>query len=145
MSAPIIIKLDGVDSQPVPGESNEKAGIIKRIIYPPRVKTKGTFFAYGEANPGHSPHRWHDHLGDTAEGYKVSYPEDFEEVYYIISGQGVMQWEGQDGRMREEPVGPGDTIFMPVGVPKHQLFNNADEKIVLVACGCPTPKVTLTE
>lgn len=145
MSAPIIIKLDEVESQPVPGAPDDKVGLIKRIIYPPRVVTMGTFFAYGEANPGYSPHRWHDHLGDKAEGYTVEYPEDFEEVYYIISGSGVMQWESEDGKTKEVPVGPGDTIFMPAGVPKHQLFNNGNEKIVVVACGCPAPKVTLAE
>ncbi len=140
-----VIKLNEVETQLVPGAPDDKAGFMKRIVYPPRVHTKGTFFAYSECNPGYSPHRWHTHLGDTAKGYRVEYPEDFEEAYYIIEGRGKIQWKTEEGEIKEESVGSGDTVFMPVGVPEHQLLNDGDEKIVLVACGRPTPKVTLTD
>jgi mannose-6-phosphate isomerase-like protein (cupin superfamily) len=140
-----VIKLHEAESQPIPGTTDDKAGFIKRIVYPPAVVSQGTFFAYAECNPGHSPHRWHTHLEDSAPGYKVEYPEEFEEVYYILSGRGKMQWKTDTGEIEEEPVGPGDTIFMPVGVTEHQLMNDGDEKIVMVACGYPIPKVTLKE
>jgi mannose-6-phosphate isomerase-like protein (cupin superfamily) len=140
-----VIRLDEVESQPLPGTQGSKAGLMKRIIYPPRVQSKGTFFAYAECSPGFSPHRWHTHLGDTGPGYKVEYPDTFEEVYYIIQGRGKIQWKTPDGEVQEKSVNEGDTIFMPVGVPEHQLLNDGEEKIVMVACGCPTPKVTLKE
>jgi mannose-6-phosphate isomerase-like protein (cupin superfamily) len=140
-----VIRLDEVEAQPLPGAQNEKAGLMKRIIYPPRVQSAGVFFAYAECNPGHSPHRWHNHLSDSAKGYKVEYPANFEEVYYILNGHGKMQWKTETGKIEEEPVGPGDTIFMPVGVAEHQLINDGDKEIVMVACGYPTPKVTLKE
>jgi mannose-6-phosphate isomerase-like protein (cupin superfamily) len=138
-----VIKLDEVEAQPLPGAQDEKAGLMKRIIYPPRVQSRGVFFAYAECSPGHSPHRWHTHLGDSAPGYKVEYPDTFEEVYYIIKGKGKIQWKTPDGAIQESPVMQGDTIFMPVGVPEHQLINDGEEKIVVAACGCPTPRVTI--
>lgn len=139
-----IIRSGDVEARPLPAVG-EKAGWVKRIIYPPQIITNGTFFGVGECNPGYSPHRWHTHVKDGAEGYKVEYPEDFEEIYYIVSGSGVMQWKTADGSIEEEPVGPGDTIFMPAGVPEHQVFNNGNEKMVVIFCGSPTPKVTFTK
>jgi len=137
-----IIRSSEVVPAPLPGTEGEKAGWIKRIVYPPQVVTKGSFLGAAEFNPGYSVHRWHTHTRDKAEGYEVDYPENFEEIYYIISGRGVMQWKTPDGKIEEEKVGPGDTMFMPVGVVEHQLLNNGQEKMVIVFCGYPTPKVT---
>lgn len=139
-----VIKSNEVESRPLPGHV-EEAGTVKRIIYPPDVITKGVFLGVGEANPGYSPHRWHTHIRDKAEGYEVEYPDIFEEIYFIISGSGVMQWKTGDGNIEEVEVGSGDTIFMPVSVSEHQLFNNGTEKMVLLFCGSPTPKVTFTK
>jgi mannose-6-phosphate isomerase-like protein (cupin superfamily) len=139
-----IIRSKDVEARPLPG-AEEGAGTVKRIIYPPDVKTKGIFMGIGEAIPGYSPHRWHSHKHDKAEGYEVIYPDNFEEIYFIIQGTGVMQWKTKDDRIEEREVGPGDTIFMPVGVPEHQLFNNGREKMVLLYCGSPTPQVIFTE
>ena len=97
-----------------------------------------------EVNPGYSIHRWHRHVTDKAEGYQVVYPENFEEVYHIIRGSGVIQWKPEKGGMREEKVKAGDTVFLPVDVVEHQLLNTGTEKMYLVFCGSPTPRVTLT-
>ena len=140
-----IFRSSEVESLPLIGFKGTKEGWMKRVIYPQNVATKGVFFGVAEVNPGHSPHRWHTHVEDSAKGYKVEYPEDFEEVYYIMSGRGKLQWKTETGEIEEEPVGPGDTIFMPVGVTEHQLLNDGDQKIVMVACGYPIPKVTLKE
>ncbi|MEW6262700.1 MAG: cupin domain-containing protein [Thermodesulfobacteriota bacterium] len=142
MARPIIIRLEEVSAQPIPGAGPE-AGFMKRVLYPPRIETQGLFFAYCECRPGFSPHRWHTHQGDQAEGYRVEYPPGFEEVYYVIRGQGVMQWERADGVIAELPVGPGDAVFIPPGVPRHQLLNNGPETIQMIGCGQPRPKVTL--
>jgi mannose-6-phosphate isomerase-like protein (cupin superfamily) len=144
MAEPRIIRASEVESAQLPGARAEHAGWIKRILYPPNIETKGVFFGVAEFNPGHSVHRWHTHTEDKAEGYEVVYPENFEEVYYIIHGAGVMQWKGEEGQItKEEKVSAGDTIFMPAGIVPHQLFNNGTEKIVMVFCGYPTPEVTL--
>ena len=144
MADPKIIRASEVISAQLPGATEAHAGWIKRILYPPKVETKGLFFGVAEFNPGYSVHRWHTHTEDKAEGYEVVYPENFEEIYYIIRGAGAMQWKAGDGQIiREEKVTAGDTIFMPVGIVEHQLFNNGNEKMVIVFCGTPTAKVTL--
>ena len=139
-----IIRSGDAESTPLPGASGKDAGWIKRVVYPPHARTKGLFMGVSEFNPGYSVHRWHRHIRDKAEGYEVVYPKDFEEIYYIVSGNGVAQWKTEDGQIKEEKVSAGDTIFLPVDVAEHQLLNNGTEKMVVVFCGNPTPKVTLT-
>jgi oxalate decarboxylase/phosphoglucose isomerase-like protein (cupin superfamily) len=85
------------------------------------------------------------HITDKAEGYEVFYPKDFEEIYHIVHGSGIIQWKTEDGKIKEEKVAAGDTIFLPVDVAEHQLLNNSTEKMFVVFCGNPTPKVTLTD
>ncbi len=145
MAYPKIIRPKDVKAMPLPGAGTEAAGWIKRIVYPPSVETKGAFFGIAEFAPGYSGHRWHTHVRDKSIGYEVVYPENFEEIYYIISGTGVMQWKTPDGKTEEKKVGPGDTIFMPIGIVEHQLFNDGPEKIVIVFCGSPPPQVTYTK
>lgn len=140
-----IFRSSEIESIHLIGAGSPKGGWMKRIIYPENVVTKRTFFGLAEVNPGYSPHRWHTHTTDKAEGYEVVYPKDFEEIYYIISGRGIVQWNSEDGKINEEKVNAGDTIFFPTGVAKHQLLNNGTEKIVMVFCGSPTSKVTLTK
>jgi len=137
-----ILRSIDIESQPLPA-AQKNAGWIKRIIYPPNVVTKGAFMGIAEINPDHSPHRWHTHTADKGEGYEAVYPKDFEEIYYIVSGSGVVQWKTEEGKIKEEKVSAGDAIFFPVGVAEHQLFNNGSEKIFMVFCGSPTPKITL--
>jgi mannose-6-phosphate isomerase-like protein (cupin superfamily) len=140
-----IFRSSEIESLQLVGAGSFKGGWMKRIIYPENVVTKRTFFGLAEVNPGYSPHRWHTHTADIAGGYEVVYPKDFEEIYYIISGSGIVQWNSEDGKTHEEKVNASDTIFFPTGVAKHQLLNNGTEKIVMVFCGSPTSKVTLTK
>ena len=138
-----IFRSNEIDPLPLIGFKGIEEGWMKRIIYPQNIATKGVFFGTAEVNPGYSPHRWHNHVADKAEGYEVVYPKDFEEIYYIVSGTGVMQWSTEDGKIKEEKVTAGDVVFFPAGVAKHQLLNNGTEKIVMVFCGTPPAKVTL--
>jgi oxalate decarboxylase/phosphoglucose isomerase-like protein (cupin superfamily) len=140
----IIIRSGDVDLTPPPGASGKDAGWIKRIVYPPHTNTKGSFMGVAEVNPGFSVHRWHRHVTDKAEGYEVIYPKDFEEIYHIVRGSGVIQWKTEEGKIREEKVSAGDTMLLPIDVAEHQLFNSGTEKMSIVFCGSPTPKVTLT-
>ena len=137
-----ILRWNEIERRPLPA-TEESAGWMKRIIYPPHVTSKGTFMGVAEVNPGYSPHRWHTHTTDKAKGYEVEYPKDFEEFYYIISGTGIVQWKDEKGKAKEEKVSTGDTVFFPVGVPEHQIFNNGSEKMVIVFGGSPTAKVIL--
>jgi len=139
-----IIRSSDVESTPPPAHGKE-AGWIKRIIYPPHVKTKGLILGVSEVNPGYAVHRWHRHVSDKAEGYEVVYPKDFEEIYYIVRGSGAMKWKTEDGNIDEELVSAGDAVFIPVEAAEHELFNSGSEKMLVVFCGYPTPKVTFTK
>jgi mannose-6-phosphate isomerase-like protein (cupin superfamily) len=136
MTQPRIIKSDEVQPQNIRGQGKE-AGQIKRII-----ATEKLFFNVDEVSPGFSPHRWHRHTKYASEGYAVEYAPDFEEIYFILSGRGVLQWQTDTGDMGEQAVGPGDTIHMPAGVVEHQLLNNGIETIRLVVLGVPPPRRT---
>src|SRR3990172_10947582 len=57
-----------------------------------------------------------------------------------LSGRGVIQWKTESGEIREQEVGPGDTIHMPPGVVEHQLLNNGADKIWLAVVGVPPPR-----
>jgi mannose-6-phosphate isomerase-like protein (cupin superfamily) len=131
-----IVKTGEVQPQNIRGLGRE-AGEIRRII-----ATEKFFFNVDEVNPGFSPHHWHKHTKYRSEGVEVEYAADFEEIYFILSGRGVIQWKSDTGEVREQEVGPGDTIHMPPGVVEHQLLNNGKEKIRLAVVGVPPPRRT---
>ncbi len=131
-----IVKPGDVKSQNIRGLPKE-AGQIRKII-----TTERFFFNVDEIAPGHSPHYWHKHDQYVHEGIKVEYPADFEEIYFVLSGTGVIQWKTESGEIREQQVGPGDTIHMPPDVVEHQLLNNSTEAIRIAVVGVPPPKRT---
>jgi oxalate decarboxylase/phosphoglucose isomerase-like protein (cupin superfamily) len=131
-----IVKAEDVKSQNIRGFGRE-AGQVMRII-----ATEKFFFNIDEISPGYSPHHWHRHTKYRAEGIEVEYPADFEEIYFVISGRGVIQWKTDAGEIREQAVGPGDTIHMPPDVVEHQLLNNGTETIRIAVVGVPPPKRT---
>lgn len=131
-----IIKADQVEPQNIRGLARE-AGQIKRVI-----ATEKLFFNVDEVSPGFSPHHWHRHTKYRHEGVEVEYPADFEEIYFILSGSGVIQWKTESGEVAEQQVGPGDTIHMPADAVEHQLLNNGTEKLRLAVVGVPPPKRT---
>ncbi len=136
MSPLNIIKAGAVKTQNIRGLP-AAAGQIARI-----VATEHFFFNVDEIAPGHSPHHWHRHDHYVHEGVKVEYPPEFEEIYYVLSGTGVIQWKTESGEMKEQAVGPGDTMHMPPGVIEHQLLNNGTENIRIAVVGVPPPKRT---
>jgi mannose-6-phosphate isomerase-like protein (cupin superfamily) len=136
MTQPKIVKSDEVQPQNIRGLGKE-AGQIRRII-----ATDKFFFNVDEVSPGFSPHHWHRHTKYRAAGYEVEYPADFEEMYFILSGRGVIQWKTDGGEIREQEVGPGDAIHMPPGIVEHQLLNNGTETIRLAVVGVPPPRRT---
>lgn len=141
MEQPKIFRLNEVTAKPLVGPGGSEAGWMRRVIYPGTIETAGTFLGIAEVNPGYSPHRWHTHTTDHFDKYEVVYPTNFEEIYHIVSGRGIVQWKAEGGKIEEVKVGPGDTIFFPYGVAEHQLFNNGTEKIVMVYCGSPPATV----
>lgn len=114
-----------------------EAGHVLRLI-----ATEKFYFNIDDIAPGHSPHSWHKHDQYVHDGVRVEYPADFEEIYYVLSGNGVLQWKTESGEMREQAVGPGDTIYMPPDVIEHQLLNNSNGNIRIAVVGVPPPKRT---
>jgi len=143
MANPVVIRGEEVQAVTPPGSGSE-SGWMKRIVYPSQIKTNGTFLGTSEVNPGYSVHRWHRHTSDKGEGYQVIYPENFEEIYYIVRGNGLIQWKTEEGTIQEEKVGTGDAIVLPVNVVEHQLLNSGSEKMFVVFCGNPSPQVQMT-
>ena len=131
-----IVRSSEVEPQNIRGFGKE-AGQIKRII-----ATEKFFFNVDEVSPGFSPHHWHRHTKYRTGNLEVEYPPDFEEMYFILSGTGVIQWKTESGEVREQAVGPGDAIHMPPDVVEHQLLNNGTQKIRLAVVGVPPPKRT---
>ncbi len=131
-----VIKSGDVQPQNIRGQPRE-AGQIKRIVASDKF-----FFNIDEVAPGFSPHHWHKHDGYKTEGFEVKYPADFEEIYHILSGHGVAQWKTADGKVEEQKVDPGDTVYFPAGVVEHQLLNNGSENMRLAVVGVPPPKKT---
>jgi mannose-6-phosphate isomerase-like protein (cupin superfamily) len=130
-----IVRADEIEPESIRGSN--KVGQVKRII-----ATEKFFFNIDEVNPGHSPHHWHRHVKYKTETHEVHYPPDFEEIYHILSGRGVIQWKTDSGEMREQKVGPGDTIFMPPDVVEHQLLNDGSETISMAVVGVPPSRRT---
>lgn len=133
-----IVKFDDVQPQNLRGQEKE-CGQVKRII-----ATEKFYFNVDEVSPGFSPHHWHTHTKYRTNDVEVEYPADFEEIYFILSGRGVIQWKTESGEIQEQEVGPGDTVYMPPGVVEHQLLNNGTEKIRLAVVGVPPPRRTRT-
>jgi oxalate decarboxylase/phosphoglucose isomerase-like protein (cupin superfamily) len=130
-----IVKAEEIQPESIRGSN--KVGQVKRII-----ATEKFFFNIDEVNPGYSPHHWHRHTKYKTETHEVDYPPDFEEIYHILSGQGVIQWKTDSGEMHEQKVGPGDTIFMPPDVVEHQLLNDGSETIRMAVVGVPPSRRT---
>jgi mannose-6-phosphate isomerase-like protein (cupin superfamily) len=56
--------------------------------------------------------------------------EGTDEIYFILSGHGLV-WVGDESRA----VGPGDTVWIPVGVPQRIRNLGSDPLTFLCACG----------
>ena len=130
------VKADAVTLENIRGFGKE-AGHVRKIIV-----TEKMFFNVDVVSPSFSPHHFYKHDSYIADGYKIEYPADFEEIYYILRGHGVMQWKTASGAVEEQSFGPSDTIFMPPDVVEHQLLNNSNEDIHLAVVGVPPPKKT---
>jgi oxalate decarboxylase/phosphoglucose isomerase-like protein (cupin superfamily) len=143
MKKPIVIKASEVEKTTPPAVGKE-AGWMQRIAYPSdSMLTKGVFLGVCEINPGYCVHRWHEHTTDQAAGYEVTYPEGFEEIYYMVNGTATIQWKTNKGEILEEQVSAGDAVYFPEGVAEHQLLNNGKEKMFVVFCGNLPPQVKM--
>ena len=84
-------------------------GIAHMLLTPRHLRTM-MFLAHAVVPPGR---RLEGHV------------DPMEEIYIIISGQGLMQVDDDTC-----PVGPGDAIHIPIGS-FHQLTNTGDQDLVI--------------
>lgn len=59
--------------------------------------------------------------------------EGMDKVYQVVAGRGVLLLEGA-----ELPMGPGDVVIAPAGVP-HGVRNDGGERLVVLAILAPGP------
>lgn len=92
-------------------------GAVACMLLDSRVLQGILFFAHAVLKPG-----------------KVleSHIDPYEEIYYLLQGQGVMTVSDE-----QQKVTAGDAIWLPYGLP-HSLANDGDEDcIILVVAGMP--------
>jgi mannose-6-phosphate isomerase-like protein (cupin superfamily) len=146
VKTPIITKKNEIRMGPNPAadaEEGEDAGSIGRVVGPDTDANANLFLGVAEVNPGFTAHKWHVHTHDKGQRYEIHYPKDFEEIYYVTRGSGVVQWETEEGNVEEVKVGEGDVIYFPIGVARHQLLNDSDSKLTILYTGTPMVPVTL--
>lgn len=107
------------------------------MITPEFPGSKNLMVGIISAEPGKSPHRWHSHVVDRADDFEILYPDGFEEVYFIVKGNGKLTWRKTDGKVRETPVQQGDAIYFGKDIAEHQVLNTGDKEMVLVFVGSP--------
>jgi quercetin dioxygenase-like cupin family protein len=92
-------------------------GAVACMLLDSRVLQGILFFAHAVLKPGNEIE---------------SHIDPYEEVYYLLQGQGVMKVGDE-----QQKVSAGDAIWLPYGLP-HSLENDGDEDcIILVAAGMP--------
>jgi oxalate decarboxylase/phosphoglucose isomerase-like protein (cupin superfamily) len=113
-------------------------GLARRMVSSDGSQKMGMGIVYVER--GKSAHRWHTHDKiDRSGKYEIHYPKGFEEGYFIVFGEGVLQWKVK-GKIHEEKVKTGDTVYFPPGVVEHQVLNNSDKPLIVVYALSPLPK-----
>ena len=135
MSEPVLVRAKDVQDTKWPG-----GGRGKRLVYPRTAGSRNMIAGVIRVPPSLSPHRWHRHTVDKAEGYFVKYPRGFEEAYIIVRGNGVVLWK-KGGRVRRRLLSEGDAVYFPPGIAENQVVNTGKKEMVLVYVGTPIPKV----
>ena len=123
------------------GHALHGEGTIRRAIYPDTVGSARLFVGLAEFGPGTAPHVFHRHGTEVIRDRRLTYAPDFEEFYFVVDGSGVMQWKLGDGRLLEEAVEAGDSIYMPPGVVEHRIFNTGSGLMRVLYGGAPPARV----
>jgi mannose-6-phosphate isomerase-like protein (cupin superfamily) len=134
---PRIVRAEDAALHPLHGD-----GRIRRLIYPATVASQRIFIGLAEVPPGEAPHVFHRHGSEIIGDGKLEYARDFEEFYFIVEGEGSMQWKPEAGGLTEVAVKAGDAIYMPPGVVEHRIFNSGTQTLKVLYGGSPPATVT---
>ena len=77
------------------------------------IEGEDLIFGIAAASPGNGE-TWHEHL------------DEFEEVYYTLSGQGQITWK-ENGEIRETTVSAGEAFLCPKGGFENEIEAVGDE------------------
>lgn len=139
-TVPRVLHLADYPSHDLHGE-----GAIRRVIYPDLAGSERLFIGLAEFGPGTAPHVFHRHgtevVGGPGQRRRLTYAPQFEEFYFVVEGQGEMQWRFDDGRRVAEPVAAGDAVYFPPGVVEHRIFNTGAGMMRVLYGGTPPAQV----
>ena len=91
--------------------------LIRELMHPDATSARNQSLAEATVLPGQT----------TLEHYHVR----SEELYHIVSGNGVMMLDGE-----QQSVGPGATVLIAPGQ-RHAITNDGAEPLVLLCCCAP--------
>lgn len=133
---PRVLRLAGYPAHALHG-----TGSIRRAIYPDLAGSRQLFIGLAEFGPGTAPHVFHRHasevVGEPGHRRRLTYAPHFEEFYFVVEGQGEMQWRLDDASLHTEPLGPGDSVYFPPGVVEHRVFNTGTGIMRVLYGGTP--------
>ncbi len=118
------------------------AGLIRKLIYPEITGSEKLFVGLAIVPPGEAPHVFHKHGSEIHDNVRIDYADAFEEFYFVVSGQGEMQWIDEAGAQKGEPVVEGDAIYMPRGCLSHRIFNTGSKEMRVLYGGTPPAEIT---
>lgn len=136
MEEPRIVRRSEQQVHPLHGE-----GRIRRIVYPSTVKARRIFVGIAEVGPGEAPHVFHRHTREVVGDVELSYADDFEEFYFVVAGEGTMQWKTADGALSETPLAAGDAVYFPPDVMEHRIVNTGQQTLAVLYGGSPPATV----
>ncbi len=137
---PVVVRRQSFAGHALHGE-----GTLWRAIYPELTGSRRLFVGLAEFAPGTAPHVFHRHgtevVGGPGAQRRLIYAADFEEFYFVVDGEGELQWRFADGRERREPVATGDAVYFPPGVVDHRVFNTGTRTMKVLYGGTPPAHV----
>lgn len=138
--APVVVHRAGFTGHALHGQ-----GGLWRAIYPDLTGSRRLFVGLAEFGPGTAPHVFHRHgtevVGAPGARRRLTYADDFEEFYFVVEGDGELQWRFADGREEREPVAAGDAVYFPPGVVEHRVFSTGTRTMKVLYGGTPPAQV----
>ena len=124
-------------------------GAIRRAIYPDLNGSRRLFVGLAEFGPGTAPHVFHVHgteiVGEPGRRRRLTYAEDFEEFYFVVAGEGELQWRLGDGSLHAIALAAGDAVYFPPGVVEHRVFNTGTTTMRVLYGGTPPARVEVLD
>lgn len=137
---PVVVRRAAFGGHALHGE-----GTLWRAIYPDLAGSRRLFVGLAEFAPGTAPHVFHRHgsevVGAPGARRRLTYAADFEEFYFVVDGEGELQWRLAAGGECRAPLAQGDAVYFPPGVAEHRVFNTGTRTMKVLYGGTPPARV----